>query len=82
MFYPGKLGCVSILVLMEDVKERVCCRAERERNICFNPCFNGRCKRTILFIKVKLYFIYVSILVLMEDVKEHKFKSNLGQASY
>ena len=39
---------VSILVLMEDVKEL---DIERHINLkmnCFNPCFNGRCKRTFL----------------------------------
>ena len=37
---------VSILVLMEDVKE-LTGRLERpRRQLSFNPCFNGRCKRT------------------------------------
>ena len=37
---------VSILVLMEDVKEQLLIGLEMLRKLCFNPCFNGRCKRT------------------------------------
>ena len=38
---------VSILVLMEDVKEHDISHAEFVRiEDSFNPCFNGRCKRT------------------------------------
>ena len=56
---------------MEDVKEQPkkglfsfhICR-------CFNPCFNGRCKRTFGCSCQVTNFIRVSILVLMEDVKE------------
>ena len=37
---------VSILVLMEDVKEHVDNSRFGVIANCFNPCFNGRCKRT------------------------------------
>ena len=37
---------------------------------CFNPCFNGRCKRTNLNTYNTGRTLVVSILVLMEDVKE------------
>ena len=37
---------VSILVLMEDVKELGMQQKIIEDSLCFNPCFNGRCKRT------------------------------------
>ncbi len=45
---------------------------DKNINVCFNPCFNGRCKRTIYTEKLFLQVLYVSILVLMEDVKELK----------
>ena len=32
---------------MEDVKERLFLRRKRTLGLSFNPCFNGRCKRTI-----------------------------------
>ena len=38
----------------------------------FNPCFNGRCKRTMIEKNADIVFHVVSILVLMEDVKELK----------
>ena len=38
--------CVSILVLMEDVKEQENRTFATVEDFCFNPCFNGRCKRT------------------------------------
>ena len=38
---------VSILVLMEDVKEHLRQKNQKVKFFCFNPCFNGRCKRTI-----------------------------------
>ena len=37
---------VSILVLMEDVKELLMQDLSGSWPIGFNPCFNGRCKRT------------------------------------
>ena len=37
---------VSILVLMEDVKEHHIDARTYGMLLCFNPCFNGRCKRT------------------------------------
>ena len=62
---------VSILVLMEDVKEHDIYRAGRTPPITgFNPCFNGRCKRTIKPQGNISSDMVVSILVLMEDVKE------------
>ena len=38
----------------------------------FNPCFNGRCKRTTVLFVLPSNDTEVSILVLMEDVKEQK----------
>ncbi len=38
----------------------------------FNPCFNGRCKRTKMTIFIDYISYSVSILVLMEDVKEQE----------
>ncbi len=55
---------------MEDVKELLMIMIKLNQFISFNPCFNGRCKRTALLIKTARYTISVSILVLMEDVKE------------
>ncbi len=59
---------------MEDVKEHQC------KNfwdlLClpgFNPCFNGRCKRTACGAGAENRIEKVSILVLMEDVKEQLF---------
>ncbi len=56
---------------MEDVKEHshTNCRSGRFGNS-FNPCFNGRCKRTCLHRAGGVRYLNVSILVLMEDVKE------------
>ena len=47
--------------------------------ICFNPCFNGRCKRTFRPHKAWFQTNFVSILVLMEDVKEQRTR---GKESY
>ena len=55
---------------MEDVKELRKTGYYTFSNLRFNPCFNGRCKRTRQ-IRSCLYRLQtVSILVLMEDVKE------------
>ena len=55
---------------MEDVKEPNPADEQTVTVMSFNPCFNGRCKRTN-----PKYWDFeddedVSILVLMEDVKE------------
>ena len=55
---------------MEDVKERDGKRFNWETDKGFNPCFNGRCKRTSSSINFSNTINKVSILVLMEDVKE------------
>ena len=49
VFYysPPSSGEVSILVLMEDVKELSPKNQHDIESPCFNPCFNGRCKRTL-----------------------------------
>ncbi len=61
---------VSILVLMEDVKELMFFYFPTLKWGSFNPCFNGRCKRTNTDEKKINKINVVSILVLMEDVKE------------
>ena len=57
---------------MEVVKEHTLKDSISNENECFNPCFNGSCKRT----RIVYIAIYkedtVSILVLMEVVKELK----------
>ncbi len=55
---------------MEDVKEHYPLNANRPKGKSFNPCFNGRCKRTKEISNVVNKQRLVSILVLMEDVKE------------
>ncbi len=56
---------------MEDVKELIFSLKPRASILeCFNPCFNGRCKRTDEYGVRDLAVDGVSILVLMEDVKE------------
>ncbi len=55
---------------MEDVKEHFLGITYPAKKPGFNPCFNGRCKRTPPLIKIGFSLLYVSILVLMEDVKE------------
>ena len=72
--YTGCSYIVSILVLMEDVKEPqkwVDGKPIYARS--FNPCFNGRCKRTLYHTICCQTIMRVSILVLMEDVKEHNW---------
>ena len=66
----SEIRTVSILVLMEDVKEHLSRHVRDYTGICFNPCFNGRCKRTVYYTINIVWNIFVSILVLMEDVKE------------
>ncbi len=57
---------------MEDVKEQdIDSYRDEAWEISFNPCFNGRCKRTGCYIGFHFLLLVVSILVLMEDVKEH-----------
>ena len=71
VFTAVKIQGVSILVLMEDVKERGVVKCYGLLTyVSFNPCFNGRCKRTLILVQLKNNRICVSILVLMEDVKE------------
>ena len=55
---------------MEDVKELLEVNILTGQKVCFNPCFNGRCKRTPSEPKNITHQLEVSILVLMEDVKE------------
>ena len=55
---------------MEDVKERCGVYYMVKFINCFNPCFNGRCKRTKEIGSGGNLEKTVSILVLMEDVKE------------
>ena len=55
---------------MEDVKELYLRRFLNSNFQSFNPCFNGRCKRTKCWIDQHSGQNGVSILVLMEDVKE------------
>ncbi len=56
---------------MEDVKEPRKVVKELSPSGCFNPCFNGRCKRTLITNANQCELVRkVSILVLMEDVKE------------
>ena len=58
---------------MEDVKEHGCIEyGKLDYLIGFNPCFNGRCKRTCNPLFLFTLPIQVSILVLMEDVKEQE----------
>ena len=71
------LMLVSILVLMEDVKELVVFATYSPADACFNPCFNGRCKRTPRKNSWGKICWLVSILVLMEDVKEHLSKLSI-----
>ncbi len=72
---------VSILVLMEDVKEPEKDEQLASKQQRFNPCFNGRCKRTRKpVININL-IAWVSILVLMEDVKEHN-EGNYGNSVF
>ena len=72
---------VSILVLMEDVKEQTKILSLITFILCFNPCFNGRCKRTLSPLPRFFRWIFVSILVLMEDVKE-PFTFKIGMMSF
>ena len=58
---------------MEDVKEHNIKFTDSELKECFNPCFNGRCKRTTSQIKLLMLIQKDSILVLMEDVKEQNY---------
>mgnify|MGYP001004229537 CR=1 FL=1 len=55
---------------MEDVKEPSDQGIEINFSSGFNPCFNGRCKRTNIKYPEISEELFVSILVLMEDVKE------------
>ena len=55
---------------MEDVKEHKEAKKVTDPILGFNPCFNGRCKRTELNRSLCYLINSVSILVLMEDVKE------------
>ena len=61
---------------MEDVKELHPQEKINDDDESFNPCFNGRCKRTPRAGNKRDEFVTVSILVLMEDVKEHAFVFN------
>ena len=59
---------------MEDVKEQGGrLRLSKFNPKRFNPCFNGRCKRTLHQKEPGCFASLVSILVLMEDVKERYF---------
>ncbi len=69
-FKKDKISYVSILVLMEDVKEQPSHQHSCHEQTRFNPCFNGRCKRTPDTLSGTYLAMAVSILVLMEDVKE------------
>ncbi len=55
---------------MEDVKELKRKKLLLRFTTSFNPCFNGRCKRTPIQPIQNYFDSIVSILVLMEDVKE------------
>ncbi len=55
---------------MEDVKEHEVAELFATGLVGFNPCFNGRCKRTVFRRRSMSRLDVVSILVLMEDVKE------------
>ncbi len=46
---------VSILVLMEVVKEHIAGNRHSVSPGSFNPCFNGSCKRTDIFIFLMNY---------------------------
>ncbi len=61
---------VSILVLMEVVKEHIFHTYNPPEKLSFNPCFNGSCKRTRTGLLYNINIKHVSILVLMEVVKE------------
>ena len=44
---------VLILVLMEDALVLSLLTAERPEQLCLNPCFNGRCTRTLSNFQIK-----------------------------
>ena len=63
---------VLILVLMEDALARTCKDAEVKNFESLNPCFNGRCTRTIFTFIFMVVKTLVLILVLMEDALAQK----------
>ena len=59
---------VLILVLMEDALVRlVWFLPSQPLQRGLNPCFNGRCTRTLRLSPLNMEIVYVLILVLMED---------------
>jgi len=59
---------VLILVLMEDALAPILKIPITPTKVCLNPCFNGRCTRTIFTKKPRIFvWLHVLILVLMED---------------
>ena len=70
MAYDGVLNRVSILVLMDVVREVFPDGRMEEKLWCFNPCSNGCRSGSRSAAPVKTYDSSVSILVLMDVVRE------------
>ena len=49
----------------------------RTHNRRLNPCFNGRCTRTVEFNRMNLQLQAVLILVLMEDALAQTYKKHI-----
>ena len=58
---------VLILVLMEDALVLIHELSLLKKSLRLNPCFNGRCTRTLLSVLLLFLQLQVLILVLMED---------------
>ena len=67
--YSDKLVDVSILVLMDFVRNVCTTRMSRRTFVCFNPCFNGFCSECLSGFDIALAPASVSILVLMDFVR-------------
>ena len=66
----GANKIVSILVVMDYIKERFVDSNTQRTKISFNPCCDGLYKRTGRFYSIREPGILVSILVVMDYIKE------------